>query len=93
VQRFIALRHSTPALRRGDFRVLHAADQIVVYQRRYNEETAVIAFNPGDKEATFSIHQTLPESLRDALDPAGTPLLADKPNTLAPRSGRVWVTR
>lgn len=93
VRRFTALRHAVPALRRGDFRILHAEDQVVVYQRHYEGQTAVVALNAGDKEQWFSIHQTLPETLTDRLDPAGPPLRTDDAYTLPPRSGRVWATR
>jgi cyclomaltodextrinase / maltogenic alpha-amylase / neopullulanase len=92
VRRFIALRHSTPALRRGDFRILHAEEQAVVFQRHYKGQVAVVAFNAGEAERSFSIHQTLPGPLSDALEEEGAPLLADDHCTVPARAGRVWVT-
>jgi cyclomaltodextrinase / maltogenic alpha-amylase / neopullulanase len=92
VRRFTALRQRHPALRRGDFRVLHAEGHIVVYQRNHNGQHAVVALNAGENERSFSIHQPLPESLVDALEEGGPPLLADEEQRLPPRSARLWVT-
>ena len=44
-QRLIALRKSSPALRRGTFKILHAADDAVVYSRELGEEFWIIALN------------------------------------------------
>jgi len=44
-QRMIALRHDRPALRRGTFTVLHAADGVFAYARQLGDETLVIALN------------------------------------------------
>lgn len=93
VRRFVALRHSTPALRRGDFRVLFAEGQVLVFQRHLQDEVAVVAFNAGLHEHGFSIHQTLPENLVDALDPSAAPLRPGNSHTLPPRSGAVWVSK
>ncbi|NLF65953.1 MAG: alpha-amylase [Chloroflexi bacterium] len=93
VRRFVALRHSTPALRRGDFRVLYAERQVVVFQRRLGDEVAVVAFNAGFHEHGFTVHQALPANLVSALDPAVPLLRADNHFTLSPRSGVVWVGR
>lgn len=93
VRRFAALRHRHSALRRGDFRVLHAEGHVIVYQRSHDGQHAVLAFNAGDEELSFSIHQTLPEVLVDALDEGGPPLHAGEEQSLPPRSARLWVTR
>lgn len=44
-QRMIALRHAHPALRRGSFTVLHAADGVFAYARQLDAETVVVALN------------------------------------------------
>src|SRR5690606_28862899 len=90
VRRFIALRHSTPALRRGDFRVLYAEGQVFVFQRRLGDEVAVVAFNGGLHERAFTIHQTLPDNLVSVLEPAVAPLRPGNQHMLPPRSGAVW---
>lgn len=41
----IALRTAHPALRSGAFEVLHAAGEVVIYLRRLDEETFVVALN------------------------------------------------
>ena len=92
VRRFIALRHATPALRRGDFAVLHATRNVVVYRRQYLGETAVVAFNAGRKAATFAITEESGGVLDDALDDEGERLVPGRPVTLGPRAGRVWVS-
>jgi len=50
----IRLRHSHPALRRGDFRRLYASDGLYVYGRRYEEDAAVVAFNASRTEAAIT---------------------------------------
>ncbi|MDT8307676.1 MAG: hypothetical protein RRC07_17210, partial [Anaerolineae bacterium] len=65
---------------------------VVVYQRRYEEQTAVVAFNAGNNERSFSIHQALPDTLVDGLDPDEPSLRTDDVYTLPPQSGRVWAS-
>lgn len=92
VRRFVALRHATPALRRGDFGILHATADVVVYRRHYQGETAVVAFNVAPEARTFTVRQGVQGQLGDALDPDGIPLTAGEPYRLGPRAGRVWVS-
>jgi neopullulanase len=44
-QRLIELRHQRPALRRGEFQFLRAADHVVAYARRLPSETIVVVLN------------------------------------------------
>jgi cyclomaltodextrinase len=44
-QKMIALRHARPALRRGSFDILHAADDVFVHLRALGDEKVVVAFN------------------------------------------------
>lgn len=90
VRRFIALRHATPALRRGNFQILHAGDHVVAYCRRYEGQTAVVAFNTDDEETTLTLDALLEHKLPDALGD-GPALHPGQPITLAARSGRVWL--
>jgi len=92
IQQYIQLRHQTSALRRGDFRVIYANEYVVMYQRQYRGETAVIAFNVGEHEETVMAPPGLPGGLEEKLSPNGDPLVADKTMILAPRNGRVWVS-
>jgi neopullulanase len=44
-QRFIALRHQRPALRRGSFQFLWAKDGVIAFARQLADETIVVLFN------------------------------------------------
>jgi neopullulanase len=44
-QRLIALRRARPALRRGSFRILHAAGELFAHARQLGDETFVVVFN------------------------------------------------
>ncbi|HKM56114.1 MAG TPA: glycoside hydrolase family 13 protein [Isosphaeraceae bacterium] len=44
-QRLIALRRSSPALRRGKFQIVHAAGELLVHARQLGDETVLVAFN------------------------------------------------
>jgi neopullulanase len=46
-QRFIALRHQRPALRRGSFQFLRAKDAVIAFARQLADETIVVLFNAG----------------------------------------------
>jgi len=92
IKQYIHLRHTTPALKRGTFRIMYANEWVVVYQRQYRGQTAVIAFNMGDREELiiappgFSLH------LEEKLNPAGQPFTANSTMTLPPKHGRIWVS-
>lgn len=45
VRKCIALRNSYPALRRGEYRRLHAEDSVYAFGRRLGDETLIIALN------------------------------------------------
>lgn len=91
VQALIQLRLQFAALRRGDFAVLHADEQVLVYQRRYRGETAVIALNTGDTPAAFTCPDYFQHVLPEQLTQNGETLQANVQMTLPKRSGRVWV--
>ena len=97
-QRLIALRRQRPALRRGEFRFLWAADNVVAYARCFHDETIVVVLNASRHSRRLDL-------------PLGN-LVADETVwaecwthdtvrveqgmlrglTLAPRSGRVFAT-
>jgi neopullulanase len=58
-QRAGALRRQHAVLRTGDFAVVHAEKHVFAFQRRDEEQTAIVAFNRGKKDAVVDI--TLPE--------------------------------
>lgn len=86
----IHLRQQTPALRRGDFQVIYAADHVVVYQRQVQEQTAVIAFNIANQPETFTCPATFTGSLPEKLTPSGHTLTGGQTYHLPARSARVW---
>ena len=53
-QRVIRLRHENTALRRGDYRLLEAREQLLVFERRLGEEKITVAINAGEKEQRLS---------------------------------------
>ena len=91
IKQYIQLRHDTAALRRGDFRVLYANDCVVVYQREYRGQTAVIAFNISEHPEQIFAPPGFSKRLEEKLNPNGEPFEADVTITLPPRNGRVWV--
>ncbi|HEX6386331.1 MAG TPA: alpha-amylase family glycosyl hydrolase, partial [Anaerolineae bacterium] len=90
IRRFIHLRRDTPALRRGNFRVLHVSNNVVVYQRKYQEQMAVVAFNAGTQRETFVCPEDFPIQLPEKLVGHGHTFAAGREMILEPRSGRVW---
>ncbi|HYW18154.1 MAG TPA: alpha-amylase family glycosyl hydrolase, partial [Nodularia sp. (in: cyanobacteria)] len=51
-RQLIALRHTYPALRTGDYQVLHAQGQIYIFARTLGTEELIIAVNTGTSSAT-----------------------------------------
>lgn len=92
VKQCIQLRQETPTLRRGDFRVIYANDHVVVYQRYYQGQTAIIAFNASEHEETiycppafaYQLDEKLTDNERQAVFEGGQ---AYKVNG---RSARIW---
>lgn len=91
IRRFIHLRRDTLALRRGNFRVLHVSNNVVVYQRKYQEQIAVVAFNAGTQRETFVCPRDFPVQLPEKLVGHGHTFAAGREMILEPRSGRVWI--
>ncbi len=90
IQQYIALRHATPALRRGTFQLLRAGAGVVVYQRVYQGKTAVIAFNAGHQSTTISCPAGFTGQLAEKLIKKGESFQAGRHYTLNGRSARVW---
>ena len=51
-RQLIALRHTYPALRTGDYQVLHAQGQLYIFARTLGTEELIIAINAGTSSAT-----------------------------------------
>jgi cyclomaltodextrinase / maltogenic alpha-amylase / neopullulanase len=92
VRRFIRLRHDKVALRRGDFKILLAERGVVVYQRQYGEQTAVIALNASPRSQAIRIPTNLAAPLPEQLvgEGAGTALAMGEKVVINGRSARVW---
>ncbi len=63
-QQLIALRKQVAALRSGEFKVLHAAGQVLVYERRLAEQVVVTAINRSPQE-TYRLDLPAPAGLEE----------------------------
>jgi len=92
VQRLTALRHAKPALRRGDFHILLADRGVVVYQRQYEGQTAVIAINASPRRYRLTVTDDFAASLPEQLVDAGTGQLfkAGETRVINGRAARIW---
>lgn len=63
-QRLIALRRRMPALRDGSFRVLHAAGQVIVYERRQEQQALVVVINRSAQD-NYSLDLSAPGGLAE----------------------------
>ncbi|MCB9008301.1 MAG: hypothetical protein H6656_13185, partial [Ardenticatenaceae bacterium] len=91
IKQYIQLRHQFPVLRRGDFRIMYANEHVVMYQRKYRGQTAVIAFNMNDREETVIAPPGFSQHLEEKLNPNGQPFKANATLTVPPQNGRVWI--
>jgi neopullulanase len=96
VRRCIALRHAYPALRRGDFCLLHAGQNVVAYGRRLGAETLIVVLNNGRQPETvdLSVAGYLDDGtvLREAWDGGVVPVVEGRLGGLQvpARAGLVW---
>lgn len=80
----IALRKEQDALRHGDYKRIHAEDDIMVFCRTLGRETITIAFNASNTAKSFDYKQSdSPQIL------FGTPGITGQIITVPPRSGIV----
>lgn len=93
VRHYVDLRQRITALRRGDFQVLNAGEQVVVYSRRYHGQQAVIALNANHSEHSFTLQNELVAPLESILDPDVEALRPGEEQTLLPRTGYVWANQ
>jgi len=95
LQKLAVLRQSHPALRDGDFKVLKASGDLMVYLRSLSAEREIIAINRAPESAAISIDLSheLEDSchLRELLGGAETRLQNGRLEaTLPPKSAAVW---
>jgi cyclomaltodextrinase / maltogenic alpha-amylase / neopullulanase len=57
-RQLIALRHTHPCLRTGDYQVLYAQGELYVFARTFNTEELVVAVNAGTASAKANIDTT-----------------------------------
>lgn len=86
----IQLRRQIPALRRGDFHILYTNAHVVVYQRHYQGQTAVVAFNTANHEETIICPPAFAGELGEMLVPDGERFAGGGAYKLKGRSARVW---
>ncbi len=92
VQQLIQLRHDTPCLRRGDFRILYANEHVMMYQREFAGETAVIAFNSAEHDETIIAPPGLATVLSEKLTLNGQDFVEGETYTINGRNGRIWTS-
>lgn len=92
VKRVIALRRDSAALRRGNFQILLADRGVVVYQRQYQGETAVIALNASTRRYRLTVTDDFAGALPEQLvtDGPGEAFKAGQTMVVNGRSARVW---
>lgn len=91
LKRLIALRKQHPVLRYGRFEMMYATEHTAVYQRVYGEDTAVVAFNNSNETQTIEGLTGIPEGVKNQLDEGERPLSPNRPISLPPRSGHLWI--
>ena len=91
IKRFIQLRKRLPALRYGDFCIAHAAEQVVVFQREFENQIVVVAVNASWEEVNVTPWDGLRQrNLKELLVPAGSHLFPGQTITMTGRSYRIW---
>ena len=97
-QRLIALRRQRPALRRGSFRFLWAADGVVAVARQLGDETIIALFNASreTRRLDLPLEQLVPDEtvMTECWGPDTTRVERGmlRHLKLAPRSARIWAT-
>lgn len=92
VKDLIALRHKMAALRRGSFQIIYANEHVLMYQREYEGQTAVIAFNSAAHEETIIAPPGFAEPLAEQLSNPGKSFIEGESYPLNGRSGRIWTS-
>ena len=83
------LRHESPVLRRGAFRILAAEGSSIAYLRRSDDAAVVVALNNGDEPVTIEL--ALAELEGRLLEPVPLPGDASSLPGAAVRDGRVTI--
>ncbi len=91
VKACIQLRQETPALRRGDFRVIYSNEVVMVYQRHYQGQTAVIAFNAAHHDEIIIAPPAFTDPLTEKVAAHGEAFRKGQEYILHGRSARIWV--
>ncbi len=55
IQKATYLRNTNPVLRTGDFKIVHAEGKVLAYQRRLEEDFALVIYNIGEDDETVNI--------------------------------------
>ncbi|MCP4358006.1 MAG: glycoside hydrolase family 13 protein [Chloroflexi bacterium] len=89
-QQCIQLRHKLPALRRGNFHLIYSNEHVVMYQRQYQGQMAVVAFNTASHPETIICPPAFEQQLVEQLVNEGSVFSGGHEYVLNGRSGRVW---
>lgn len=88
MRRLFALRRRSPALSRGDFTILHAADRLLVFRRSAEGEVVDVALNASDASIEIDIDDPERPGL-ELLESAGEASVAGRTLALGPDAGAV----
>jgi len=91
----VEARKASVALRRGDFRVLQAEGDTLVFERSHQDARAYVLFNVGQSELVVTVPEMAAGNYFDVLEgqvfEQGALDVRDLSFTLAPRSGKLLV--
>jgi cyclomaltodextrinase len=71
VRELVRLRRESPALRRGEFRILHAEGDLLVFARIDGSDRAIVALNRGERQVRLDVTIDAPGLGGEYLDPLG----------------------
>lgn len=97
IKKLIAIRHSSPALRRGTFSTLKTNDkkETYIFERRLNSNFAYVAFNRSEREQheEFSVQNQITEMKDEITGEKYLPKDSKVTITIPPRSGSIFIIR
>lgn len=92
LKQIIQLRHTRPALRHGQFKWLAVQRHAVMFQREYNGENVVVAFNRSEKPAKMDCPDHLSSVLLPEMGDNSQRLTPASTITLPGHGYAVWAT-
>ncbi len=89
VKKLTAVRHATPALQRGDFQVLYAQNDLLIYVRSHGSDRAYVLMNTASESRMAALNGLEIGDYRDALSGQAVTVEASSMLQVAARSAMV----